>query len=365
MLGELYEALRISVGLTLTVIGTGFLVDAARQRATVAFGVINIATGSSFIFSWFSGFVTLPASIDLFLLIAIVYAMGVATLEITLYVFGDEAHVGSRRRVLAFGALWSVFLWLLPLFDFATGGMRVTSSVEDGRSLALFQAIAYNAVYVWPIAMIVVSLKIARFRIRDIPKDSANVRVIARGLAITLSLLLFIGFGLVLGQRTIYRVGSTLLELALILWYLYIRAKPDTFQKLRAAIDGGHKKRVALELGETEAKTIKERLDAYFLDPSAIADPDLDLQGLAKEIAVPVYRLRAYYTDRMETGFADWLNAARVELACRMLAERRDLSILDIAFQSGFSSKGAFNRQFLLRVGQTPSEFRALKKVTT
>ncbi len=65
---------------------------------------------------------------------------------------------------------------------------------------------------------------------------------------------------------------------------------------------------------------------------------------------------------RKSTGqsFSEYVNDLRIGKACNLLLDRRNLSISEIAFQSGFKSQTLFNRIFLRKKKRTPSSFRAL-----
>ena len=56
-----------------------------------------------------------------------------------------------------------------------------------------------------------------------------------------------------------------------------------------------------------------------------------------------------------------WLNEAKVQLACRLLRSTSD-SVGDIALEAGFESSSAFYEQFARYVGMTPNAYRGLGK---
>ena len=56
----------------------------------------------------------------------------------------------------------------------------------------------------------------------------------------------------------------------------------------------------------------------------------------------------------------EFVNRKRVELACRMLAERHR-PIADIALSTGFSSQSNFSRAFRHAMGMTPGAYRAAR----
>ena len=66
-------------------------------------------------------------------------------------------------------------------------------------------------------------------------------------------------------------------------------------------------------------------------------------------------------------NFTDFINSFRVSEASQMLTEpgNESISILEVAFQVGFSSIGPFNRAFKARTGLTPSQFRESERRVT
>ena len=63
---------------------------------------------------------------------------------------------------------------------------------------------------------------------------------------------------------------------------------------------------------------------------------------------------------RKSTGqsLSEYVNDLRIGKACNLLLDRRELSISEIAFMSGFPSQTLFNRIFLKKKGMTPSGFK-------
>ena len=91
-------------------------------------------------------------------------------------------------------------------------------------------------------------------------------------------------------------------------------------------------------------------------------DPELKVAGLARRLREPVYRIsRAITAGLGEPNFNRLVNRYRIEHAMTQLhaPDSADLSILEIALDSGFASIGPFNRAFKEMTGQTPRAFRA------
>lgn len=89
-------------------------------------------------------------------------------------------------------------------------------------------------------------------------------------------------------------------------------------------------------------------------------EPELKVADLALRMGTAEHKLSRVVTQVLgEKNFNRMLNRHRIELACRMLAERNPArSILDISGECGFASLGPFNRAFKEAMGCTPSAYR-------
>ena len=90
-------------------------------------------------------------------------------------------------------------------------------------------------------------------------------------------------------------------------------------------------------------------------------DQDLSLATLSAKVGLPPGHVSQIINERMGASFYDMVNTYRVEEARTRLLDpgTRHHKILAVGFEVGFRSKAAFNRIFRLKVGATPSEFRA------
>lgn len=68
-----------------------------------------------------------------------------------------------------------------------------------------------------------------------------------------------------------------------------------------------------------------------------------------------------FFKQRTNKTFFQFLIELRIEHACQLLLNNRDLSILDISEASGFNSISNFNRKFKTLKGTTPTEYQQLK----
>ena len=112
-----------------------------------------------------------------------------------------------------------------------------------------------------------------------------------------------------------------------------------------------------------------------FADPALIAriekamaariwqEEGLTIGALAAKLAVPEHRLRRAINQGLGyRNFSSFINRARVEAACAALTDPAQISVtvLEIAYDVGFSSMGPFNRAFRAEIGQSPTEYRRM-----
>jgi ligand-binding sensor domain-containing protein/AraC-like DNA-binding protein len=105
---------------------------------------------------------------------------------------------------------------------------------------------------------------------------------------------------------------------------------------------------------------ILKKLNYLMSVEKAYQDEDLTLGDLAGRLDVPLHFLSQLINEKLGKNFFALVNGYRVEEVEKRLADplSRDVSILAIAYDAGFSTKSSFNRTFKKHTGMTPSEYR-------
>ncbi len=356
MFDALYEYFRGAAGFGILFAGLSSLAAHPKERGLRAFGALYLACGALFTLSALDPIARLPLDLDNLALQTLIFVLGYALLEMTLYLFGSERHRGSRARLVTAGLAYAAALVLLPLLDYALGLEPSIVNVEDGLARGPIHAIAATAAYAWPIAASFVSFLIARWQPADLSgsrPDSRRFLLALGGIGVLIS---FIFVCLALSLRVPYRVGHLLLEAVLLACALAVTKHPRALMRIREEIGKEHERRVVI--GNDEAELIERKLETLIRSPEFIRDEKLDLRSLARRLGVPAYRLSLYFGSRLSTTFPAWRNALRIDYVRRRMAERPDLTILEIALEAGYTSKATFNAQFSRLVGMSPSEFR-------
>jgi len=113
-------------------------------------------------------------------------------------------------------------------------------------------------------------------------------------------------------------------------------------------------------ISDNDLAKFKSRLSELMDTQKPYLDSELNLIKLAELIDMTPHQLSYIINTGFNENFFQFINTYRVEKAKELLAneDMNKLSILGIAFESGFNSKTSFNTTFKKITGQTPSEFK-------
>ncbi len=104
----------------------------------------------------------------------------------------------------------------------------------------------------------------------------------------------------------------------------------------------------------------RTQLSAFMDTEKPWLDPELTLSILAEQMQLNTSQLSYLVNNGFNQNFNDFVNTYRVEEVKRKMAtpDFQYLSLLGIAFESGFNSKATFNRAFKKLTGNAPSEYK-------
>lgn len=106
---------------------------------------------------------------------------------------------------------------------------------------------------------------------------------------------------------------------------------------------------------QSQGAKIREYLD----DEQPYTEPDFQLGDIAGRLGLSTVQTSQIINRHFEKSFLQLLQSERVHLARELLRSRPASStVLDIALESGFNSKSAFNNAFKKLTGRTPSDWR-------
>lgn len=123
---------------------------------------------------------------------------------------------------------------------------------------------------------------------------------------------------------------------------------------------GAGKKYEQSNLTAQRAENHLQRLLRYMEENTPYLEFELTLGDIAGELSIPQKELSQVINEKLNKNFCTFINEYRIREAQRLLLEKtgKKLSILDIAYESGFNSKASFNMVFKKHLQMTPTHFR-------
>lgn len=112
-------------------------------------------------------------------------------------------------------------------------------------------------------------------------------------------------------------------------------------------------------LDETTAAAFTEKLLAFVAQETPFLNPELSLRALAERIEVHPNQLSWLLNTQLQKNFNEFINHYRVAHFKALATDPANghISLLGLAFESGFNSKTVFNTFFKKATGMTPSAF--------
>lgn len=104
-----------------------------------------------------------------------------------------------------------------------------------------------------------------------------------------------------------------------------------------------------------------EKIQSAMIDEHLYRKEKFTIGDLSKKLGEQEYKVRkAINQDLGYRNFLDFLNSFRIQEAIKILENpsKSGVTILEIAYQTGFNSIGPFNRAFKSTTGLTPTEYR-------
>lgn len=112
-----------------------------------------------------------------------------------------------------------------------------------------------------------------------------------------------------------------------------------------------------------DSKTINhyvEKLNKYILDEEPFLNPALSLRLLANQINIHPNQLSWLLNEQLGKNFNEFINKCRIEHFKKLVLNPANshISMIGLAYESGFNSKTVFNTTFKKTVGMTPKQYQ-------
>jgi len=124
--------------------------------------------------------------------------------------------------------------------------------------------------------------------------------------------------------------------------------------------DNGTKKYQRSGLKKKDVKRYIKMIEDHMVNAKPYLDRELTIFNLSDQLQIPRHFLSEVINEHMGKNFYNLVNDYRVEEAKKRLEDPqlKHLTILAVAYDSGFNSKSSFNTIFKEKTGMTPSEYQ-------
>lgn len=112
--------------------------------------------------------------------------------------------------------------------------------------------------------------------------------------------------------------------------------------------------------GETEIARLKQKLHEVVFEQALYKEEDVSMHRIAEILGTTDKKLSELINKELDTNFYEYINRFRVQAFQERIRSGagKHLTLLAIAYESGFNSKATFNRIFKKQTGLTPSQFK-------
>lgn len=109
---------------------------------------------------------------------------------------------------------------------------------------------------------------------------------------------------------------------------------------------------------DPDMQRLMEKMDVLIREKQMYLAPDLNLQQLARLLSENARSISQAVNTVKKQNLNEYINALRIEHACRLLVEMPEKPVFEVMYESGFSTKAAFNLAFKKITGKTPTQYR-------
>ncbi len=100
-------------------------------------------------------------------------------------------------------------------------------------------------------------------------------------------------------------------------------------------------------------------LERLMKDEKLYLNPGLTINDVANAVGTNRTYLSQYFNNNLNTNFYEYINHHRIEYAGKpLIHDEKQLTVEEVAQQSGFNSTSTFRRAFIKNTGMTPLQYR-------
>ena len=130
---------------------------------------------------------------------------------------------------------------------------------------------------------------------------------------------------------------------------------------LQLASKASHQRLASFSYNKTFSDNDGKRIRDVFEYTMTHFQSNISLTTIAQVATMTKNAFCKYFKKRTNKTYIQFLSELRIEHACKLLRTEKELSIAEIAEESGFNNISNFNRQFKVLKGMIPSDYKNTK----
>ncbi|MFT6925788.1 MAG: AraC-like DNA-binding protein [Psychromonas sp.] len=113
-------------------------------------------------------------------------------------------------------------------------------------------------------------------------------------------------------------------------------------------------------LNQQQSHRYLQRIVTHMNDNKSYLDANLTLDKLSNQLKMPRHYLTQVLNEQLDKNFHQFINEYRINTVKEWMMSQggQEMTLLDIAYESGFNSKSTFNTVFKRLTEMTPSQYR-------
>jgi AraC-like DNA-binding protein len=111
-------------------------------------------------------------------------------------------------------------------------------------------------------------------------------------------------------------------------------------------------------LSNADMELLMKKIEELIAGKKKYLDPELNLQQIASALNEKERIISQTINTIQQRNLNDYINSLRIEHACRLLLANKEKPVFEVMYESGFSTKAAFNLVFKKITGKTPTQYR-------
>lgn len=118
-------------------------------------------------------------------------------------------------------------------------------------------------------------------------------------------------------------------------------------------------------LKDVEADKIIDSLEELMEEEKLYTDTGLNIKKVSGRLGIPAIKLSEVLNTRQYKTFSTYINEKRISYASELLKTEQEMTVLEIALDSGFNTISNFNATFKRLIGKTPTQYRKMNTGVT